>query len=162
MAPADEALYELIYLALLELFEPSQVGEDALPDLSSFPYVFDDVKVGPPGAILVFVGLGPDKHSTCMIPQSFPFVKTQKHHTQHYTLGPSSDEHRMVKPFLPLDSRIQSEEVSKSGLAEKDRLKDPLWTMEMIKVDQIALGDKYRKLYPFLAHYSLLSSLCAL
>ena len=50
-----------------------------------------------------------------MIPQSFPFVRTQKHQTQHYRLGPSSDEHRMVKPFLPLDSWIQGEEVSKSG-----------------------------------------------
>lgn len=87
MAPAGQTLYELIYLALLELLEPSQVGDDALPDLSSLPYVFDDVKVGPPGAVLVFVGLGPDKHSTCMIPQSFPFVKTKniKRSTTHWT-----------------------------------------------------------------------------
>ena len=34
---------------------------------------------------------------------------------QHYTLDPSSDEHRMVEPFLPLDSGIQGEEVLKLG-----------------------------------------------
>jgi len=79
MAPAGQPLYELIYLALLELLEPSHVGEDALPDLSSLPY-----------------------------------------------WTPSSDEHRMVKPSLPLDSGIQGEEVSKSGrkVLEEEELRD--------------------------------------
>jgi hypothetical protein len=52
------------------------------------PYVFDNVKVDPLGAVLVFVGFSPDTHSTYKIPSSFPLVRTQKLQTQHHMSVP--------------------------------------------------------------------------